>query len=87
MLHVGDADATPENFRPLKLDQERIDIAFLPGWFMLDSTGRLVIDELIRPRQVVAVHLLEGETEILRQIRGLFPSADGFTALLERRKY
>src|SRR4030095_8832973 len=45
LLHVGDADTSVENFAGFNLDQEGIDIAFLPVWFLLGSEGQTIIKE------------------------------------------
>ena len=42
LLHVGDADTSIENFEKFNLDEEGIDIAFLPDWFLLYSEGQTV---------------------------------------------
>ena len=37
LLHVGDADTSIENFEKFNLDEEQIDIAFLPDWSREDN--------------------------------------------------
>ena len=63
LLHVGDAELSSKNFRPFKLSKEKIDIAFLPYWYLLSEEGRQLVDEQIRPRRIVAVHVLPREAE------------------------
>ena len=41
LLHVGDADMSAENFEPYKLNNESIDVAFLPFWYLTDPSAPL----------------------------------------------
>ncbi|HEX2270553.1 MAG TPA: MBL fold metallo-hydrolase [Pyrinomonadaceae bacterium] len=88
LLHVGDADAVVENFEKFNLDEEGIDIAFIPVWFLLGSEGQTVVREHIKPKHIIAVHIspAEGE-EAGQQIREVFPNAIAFTTLLEKKSF
>jgi L-ascorbate metabolism protein UlaG (beta-lactamase superfamily) len=55
-LHVGDADPALDNFAILKT-LPRVDIAFLPFWYLSDDANRRIIADSIRPRRVVAMHV------------------------------
>lgn len=87
-LHLGDAEADPEILGKLNLDAEAIEVAFLPMWFLTGNDGPAVVREHIKPRQIVAVHMPpDGAERVAREIKAVFPQADAFTVLLERRVY
>jgi L-ascorbate metabolism protein UlaG (beta-lactamase superfamily) len=88
LLHIGDADTAVENFEKFNLDEEGIDVAFIPIWFLLGADGQTIVREHIKPKQIIAVHISpsEGET-ITGQIRQVFPDAVAFTTLLEKRNF
>lgn len=88
LLHIGDADTAVENFEKLNLDEEQIDIAVLPFWFLLGNEGPTIVREHIKPKQIIAVHISPLETEkVTAQIKELFPAAIAFTTMLEKRHY
>ena len=88
ILHIGDADTSLENFEKLNLDEEQIDIALLPFWFLVGSEGQTVVREHIKPKQIIAVHISPAERDkVAAQIQQAFPSAIAFTTLLEKRVY
>ena len=85
LLHVGDADTGVENFQDLNLDEEGIDIAFIPIWFLLDDEGRTIVREHIKPKQIIAVHISPSEAgQVPEQITKYFPGAVAFTTLLQK---
>ena len=88
LLHVGDADTSAEIFEAFDLDEQNIDVAFLPTWFLISDEGADIVRNHIKPKHIVAVHL--GPREPARtseRIRARFPDAAAFTALLEKRYY
>jgi L-ascorbate metabolism protein UlaG (beta-lactamase superfamily) len=88
-LHLGDA-ATEDRtiFEKLRLHQDGIDVAFLPIWFLTEPDGQAIVRDLIRPREIVAVHMPAGEaTDARARAQRDFPTAAFFTTLLERRRY
>jgi len=88
LLHIGDADTAVENFEKFNLDQEGIDIAFLPDWFMLGSEGQRLIREHIKPKQIVAVHVSPSESSsVSERVRQAFPGAIAFTTMLEKKQF
>jgi L-ascorbate metabolism protein UlaG (beta-lactamase superfamily) len=88
LLHVGDADTAIENFEKFNLDEEQIDIAFIPYWFLLGTEGQTVVRDHIKPKQIIAVHISPGESErTITQMKQLFPGAVAFTTILEKRTY
>jgi L-ascorbate metabolism protein UlaG (beta-lactamase superfamily) len=88
LLHVGDADTTIENFDELNLDEEGIDIAFIPFWFLIDKAGQSIVKEQIKPRHIIAVHMdAFGIDKTTRRIKEVFPDAIVFTTIFEKRQY
>ncbi|HKY45377.1 MAG TPA: hypothetical protein VJM50_19955, partial [Pyrinomonadaceae bacterium] len=87
-LHLGDADTAIENFEKFNLDEEQIDIAFIPYWFLLGTEGQTVVRDHIKPTQIIAVHISPGESErTITQMKQLFPGAVAFTTMLEKKTY
>jgi L-ascorbate metabolism protein UlaG (beta-lactamase superfamily) len=88
LLHIGDAEASVEIFDHFNLDQEGIDIAFIPYWFLLGSDGPTVVREHIKAKQIIAVHISPSEAgSVPGQIKQMFPEAVAFTTMLEKRHY
>ena len=88
VLHVGDTDISEATFAPFRLDTARIDVALLPSWMVLDDDGRRIIQRWIRPRQVVAFHVGEGEGErTAREAKAALPDAVTFFRSLETRRW
>ena len=87
LLHIGDADTAVENFEKFNLDEEGIDIAFLPVWFLLGSEGQTIIREHIKPKHIIAVHISPSEKETIATQIKAFPNAIAFTTMLEKRNY
>jgi L-ascorbate metabolism protein UlaG (beta-lactamase superfamily) len=88
VLHVGDTEFSEAAFARFRLDTARIDVALLPYGAVTSREGRRVIERWIRPRQVVALHVGEGETErVARAVRAAMPGAITFTRSLETRRW
>lgn len=88
LLHIGDADTAIENFEKFNLDEEGIDIAFLPFWFLTGTEGQTVVRDHIRPKQIIAIHISPSESErTTTQVKQAFPGAVAFTTMLEKRNY
>ena len=87
-FHFGDADMTDENFAAFNLPAEKIDVAFVPYWFLLNENGRKIVSERIAPRSVIAVHISPANAEAdAARIKQLSPGADAFTRILETRPF
>ncbi len=83
-LHVGDADMTEENFFSLGLVEEKIDVAFIPYWFLLSNAGRAIVQKQIRPKNVIALHVPPAQAaQVGEQVRQAYPGAFTFTHILE----
>ena len=59
VAHFGDADPDPAHFTPSATTwQERdTDLAMPPYWFFLSDGGRQILDDIIRPKAAVGVHV------------------------------
>jgi L-ascorbate metabolism protein UlaG (beta-lactamase superfamily) len=57
VLHIGDSVAEMEDFLPYRLSEETIDLALLPVWYLTEAKWRAVVEQQIRPRRVVVMHL------------------------------
>jgi L-ascorbate metabolism protein UlaG (beta-lactamase superfamily) len=88
VLHVGDTDISEATFAPLRLDTDRIDVALLPAWMVTSREGRRVIERWIRPRQVIAFHVGDDETQrVAREVQAALPAAITFTRSLDTRRW
>jgi L-ascorbate metabolism protein UlaG (beta-lactamase superfamily) len=56
VLHVGDADPTPDNFALMKA-LPRVDLGLLPFWYVQTDANRRLVSDTIRPRRIVAMHV------------------------------
>ncbi len=88
VLHVGDTDITEAAFAPFRLDTARIDVALLPVWMVTSREGQRVIERWIRPRQVVAIHVGEGqERRATRDVAQALPGAITLVRSLETYRW
>ena len=88
LLHVGDADTAPDIFAAFALADRRIDVAFLPPWFLTTDRGAAIVRNQIKPKHIVAVHLPASAPErTMAEIAARFPDAVTFTALLDTRYF
>ena len=91
LLHVGDADPTEENLRNFHLERERIDVAFLPFWYLLTSEGRTVVRAYIHPKHIIAVHIPSASVSELqkasRDITMSFPNSTIFSTLMQKQQF
>ncbi|HUQ81483.1 MAG TPA: MBL fold metallo-hydrolase [Gemmatimonadaceae bacterium] len=88
ILHVGDASFSDEALAPFHLDTARIDVALVPAWLVTDEDGRQLVERWIRPRQVVGIHVMEGDEQHAdAALRAALPGAFTFTRSLEQRRW
>jgi L-ascorbate metabolism protein UlaG (beta-lactamase superfamily) len=88
LFHFGDADMAVENFASLNLPAEKIDIAFVPYWFLLSENGRKLVTENIGAKTNIAVHISPQTAEAdAANVKKLYPGVDAFTKMLEERNY
>ncbi len=85
-LHIGDADMKVENFASFKLDEENIDVAFVPYWFLLSAEGRNLVEEQFKPKNMIAVHVSPGEAEsVTKELKSHYSEITVFTKILETK--
>jgi len=62
VLHVGDShwEVAFQALQQAKLTAASIDIAVLPYWMLLDSHSKEKVDQLIRPKKLIATHVPPG---------------------------
>ena len=78
-FHFGDADMSLPNFAAFDLPTEKIDVAFVPYWFLLDENGRRLVRERIGAKTVVAVHIPPAEAAAeAEKLSRLFPGVISF---------
>jgi L-ascorbate metabolism protein UlaG (beta-lactamase superfamily) len=88
VLHVGDASFSDDVLSPFRLDTARIDVALLPTWIITSEDGKRLIDRWIKPRQVVAIHVSEGDGDaVSRAVQAAYPGAMTFTRSLDSRRW
>ncbi len=86
ILHLGDSAPLVDEYEQFSwLAEERIHVAFIPYWFLLDTGGETIIREIIRPKHIVAMHLHPDQFEhISSQIKKRFPGAVIFENSMDR---
>jgi L-ascorbate metabolism protein UlaG (beta-lactamase superfamily) len=99
LLHIGDSEATADDFRLNGLKREAIDIAFLPFWYFLHDAGRKAVRDEIQPRHIVLMHIPPpdandeyinrrgGWAKALGEIKADFPNAVWFEREMERKEF
>ncbi|MGH9779245.1 MAG: MBL fold metallo-hydrolase, partial [Candidatus Acidiferrales bacterium] len=84
ILHIGDADAGEAEFKRLDFKKEKLDVAFIPFWYLTDDKGAALVKRYVHPRIVVAMHIPPGELdERTAEIRAHFPDAVIFSQPFE----
>jgi L-ascorbate metabolism protein UlaG (beta-lactamase superfamily) len=88
VLHIGDAILSDQNVRAFRLDTARIDVALVPTWVVTGTASRQAIERWVKPKQVVAFHVGEGEGErASREVRAAMPSAVTLTREREAHRW
>ncbi|HED64366.1 MAG TPA: MBL fold metallo-hydrolase [Planctomycetes bacterium] len=64
ILHVGDAEASPEVFSALGFPGPEVDVAIVPFWFFTSEDGIHILDDMIRPGTKVVTHVPKSELEL-----------------------
>lgn len=81
-FQFGDADMTDENFASFDLPKEKLDVAFVPYWYLLSDRGRKLVREKIGAKTVVAVHIPPATAQQeAEKLRGLFPGVISLTTI------
>lgn len=99
LFHIGDSEATADDFKINHLPAERIDIAFLPFWYFLDAGQKQAVREQIKPRHIVLMHIPQpdvndeyikkrgGWAQVLGKIKTEFPNAVWFEREMEKKVF
>jgi len=99
LLHIGDSEATADDFRLNGLKREAIDVAFLPFWYFLNDSGRKAVRDEIQPRHIVLMHIPPpdvndeyinrrgGWVKALGEIKADFPNAVWFEREMEQKEF
>lgn len=88
LLHIGDADMTAENFSAFNLAREKIDIAFIPYWFLFTMDGLDLVQKQFNPKYIVAVHISPDEAErVSAQFKKDLPDVITLTKVLEEKSF
>ena len=87
-LHIGDPSYGKNDFERLQLFKDKIDVAILPFWFLTAAKGREIINKLIRPAYLIAVHVPPKEVNsITREIAKYYPDAVVFSKPNEKQNF
>lgn len=57
LLHLGDTQILHAEMGRFGMNNEQIDVAFVPFWLLLGETGQRMIRETIAPRKIVPMHV------------------------------
>ncbi len=83
-LHVGDPGFGLNDIVRLLADVDHIDVAVLPSWFITEAGGRKVIEEVIEPDHIIAVHVSPNDKSVVeRAARRHYPGSHVFTKPLD----
>jgi len=87
-LHIGDPSYGKKDFERLQLFKDKIDVAILPFWFLTAAQGREIINQLIKPAYLIAVHVPPKDVHsITREIARYYPDAVVFSKPYEKQHY
>ncbi len=87
-LHIGDPSYGKKDFERLQLFRDNIDVAILPFWFLTAAKGREIVDKLIKPAYLIAVHVPPNDVNsITREIAKYYPEAVVFGKPNEQQHY
>ena len=96
-LHIGDSQASADDFKSYGLVKDRIDVAFIPYWYFLSDDWKQAVREHLKPVQIVVMHLpvlsekseyIEkrgGWTKVFSDLKAEFPNAIIFEREMEKK--
>ena len=89
ILHIGDAqEITKDDLKINGIDDKKIDIAFMPYWYLIYKNNQEVFQNIIRDSKVIAMHLGwvdEGLETVMSKLEVEFPKAIIFKKSLETK--
>ncbi len=61
VMHLGDATDTERHYEPDQraFNARRPHMAFVPSWLMTSESGKRILEQRIRPRAVIGIHVEE----------------------------
>jgi L-ascorbate metabolism protein UlaG (beta-lactamase superfamily) len=57
LIHLGDAEYDPEDFKANQHLLTNIDIAIIPTWFVLFDQGKQILKQYIKAKTVIVTHI------------------------------
>jgi len=90
ILHVGDTswELTKEPFKTLNIKNEKLDVAILPYWLLLEFGADTKVNSLIAPKHIIATHIPPNFKErYQKQLLERFSNITLFTSLEEVHYY
>jgi L-ascorbate metabolism protein UlaG (beta-lactamase superfamily) len=86
VAHLGDADASEENFERLA-SAGPVDLALVPFWWLLDSKAASFVKTAWKPRNLVALHIGETDLRSLPELRAAWAGVWMPTRPFEARSF
>jgi len=89
-LHVGDTHWNVENkmFDKLEMANEKIDVAFLPYWMLLEKNAKKLIKKHLKTSQIIATHISPRiKEEDLKTLKTKYPETYFLTHLEEQLNF
>jgi len=75
VLHIGDAEVSPEDFQTAGLDQVKVDVALIPFGFFRQGPGTAIVQQYMDAPVKIAIHIPPDEMdEIKADIGENFPA-------------
>jgi len=68
VLHIGDAAMDPADFIVAGLQNRQLDVALIPYWFLVQTTGRQLVAQYMNARHKIAVHIPPKEFQEIKTI-------------------
>ena len=99
IFHMGDAESTSSDLEPLALADKKIDLAFIPFWYLVEGSWRETIRLAVAPRRIVVMHLpapdagdsyiesLGGWDKVAEGIKKAYPNATIFRDRMESAQF
>ncbi|MBC8180072.1 hypothetical protein H8E88_03005 [candidate division KSB1 bacterium] len=80
-----------QTFNNLGLEKENIDIASVHGWFVFEPETQKIINECLKPKQVILMHIPNDELDSyfnrIDEIKKHFPNVTIFRNSLENKHF
>ena len=68
VLHIGDAAMDSAHFIVAGLQNRQLDVALIPYWFLVQTTGRHLVSQYMDARYKIAVHIPPKEYQEIKSI-------------------